>query len=389
MRIVYLDNAATTPVRTEVLGEMLPFLSDETFGNPSSAHRVGRRARQAVEHARDRIAAAVGASPGDVVFTSGGTEADNLAIIGGALAAQSRGARFHVAVSAVEHPAVMEAAETVERLGGMTTLLPVGKDGRVLADALAAALEAGAALVSVMWVNNEAGFVQDIPDIAGMVSEAGAVFHTDAVQAVGKVPCALDALPCPLLSISGHKIGAPQGVGALIVRDRQLVEPLVHGGGQQQGVRPGTENVAGIVGLGCAVELAVREVGDVPATFGALRDDFERRVLRAVSGSVVNGASGNRAPHISNIAIPGVDTQALLMHLDMEGIAASAGSACHTGTAEPSKVLTALGVPAELAARSLRFSFFKQNTQADVDAALGTLPGAVERVRALAESLHR
>ncbi len=387
--VIYLDNAATTPTRPDVLQEMLPYLSDESFGNPSSAHGVGRRAKQAVERARERIARAVGAEPNDVFFTSGGTEADNLAIIGGALAAREHGKPFCVAVSAIEHPAVLAAAEAVERMGGHAIYLPVDGHGQLRMDALDEALAAGASVVSVMWVNNEVGIVQDIPAIAERVASAGAVFHTDAVQAVAKIPVSIADVPCTLLSLTGHKIGAPGGAGALIVRDLAAVAAQVHGGGQQLGIRPGTENVAGIVALGCAVEFGSAEAADVPATYGALRDDFERRLIEAIPETVITAAGAPRAPHISNVTIPGIDVEALLMHLDLAGIACSAGSACHTGSVEPSKVLIALGVPRELAVSSMRVSFYKQNTPGDVDRLMDVLPALVSKVRALAASLGR
>lgn len=387
--VIYLDNAATTPTRPDVLQEMLPYLSDESFGNPSSAHGVGRRAKQAVEHARERIARAVGAEPNEVFFTSGGTEADNLAIIGGALAARAQGKPFCVAMSAIEHPAVVAAAEAVEGMGGKAISLPVDSNGQLRMDALDAALAAGASVVSVMWVNNEVGVVQDIPAIAHRVASAGAVFHTDAVQAVGKIAVSIADIPCGLLSLTGHKIGAPGGAGALIVRDRAAVVAQIHGGGQQLGIRPGTENVAGIVALGCAVEFGAAEAADVPATYGALRDDFERRIVEAIPEAVITADGAPRAPHITNVAIPGVDVEALLMHLDLAGIACSAGSACHTGSVEPSKVLIALGVPRDLAVSSLRVSFYKQNTMRDVERLMDVLPALVTKVRALAASLGR
>src|SRR5256886_15567927 len=261
-RLVYLDNAATTPVRPEVLEAMLPYLGPDAFGNPSSPHRFGRAARAGVEEAKRSIAAALGADPGQVIFTSGGTEADNLAVIGCALAARERGGPFRVAVSAIEHKAVLAAAHAVVRLGGEEIILPVNGQGEVAEDGLSEALRGGVAVVSVMWVNNEVGVVQPVARLAARCREAHVCFHSDAVQAFGKIPVSLADVGCTLLTISGHKIGAPKGVGALVVRDRHAVEAIIHGGGQQFGIRPGTENVPGIVGLGTPVGLAAQGQGD-------------------------------------------------------------------------------------------------------------------------------
>jgi cysteine desulfurase len=391
---VYLDNAATTPVQPEVLDAMLPFLTQETFGNPSSPHRFGRAARAAIEEAKRQVARGLGAEPDHVIFTSGGTEADNLAVIGGALAARNRGAPFRVAVTTTEHKAVLAAAKTVEAFGGGADYLPVDSSGQIDAAALEAALKKTPAVVSAMWVNNETGIVQDVHTIGERVQEAGVLFHTDAVQAVGKTPCSVDEVPGALVAISGHKIGAPKGIGALIVRDRTMLEPMIHGGGQQFGLRPGTENVAGIVGLGRAVELATRGRATTSESLAALRDDFERRVVEAIPNARVNvgpaeGRGGGRAPHISSVAIPGTDSESMIMHLDLAGVACSSGSACTTGSVEPSHVLTAMGMPRDLAVATLRFSFFKQNTVEDVERVMEILPGVVEKVRKLATALGR
>ena len=388
-RLVYLDNAATTPVRPEVLEAMLPYLGREAFGNPSSAHRFGRTARAGLEEAKRTVAECLGVEPGQVIFTSGGTEADNLAIIGSALAARDRGGPFRVAVSAVEHKAVLAAAHAVQHLGGEEILVGVSASGVVEEEALDEALARGVALVSVMWVNNEVGTVQPIARLAERCRAAGVCFHSDAVQALGKVPLSLSDVGCTLVTISGHKIGAAKGVGALIVRDRGAVEAIIHGGGQQYGIRPGTENVPGIVGLGRAVELAAAEQAESATRLGALRDELERRVLAIVPDAVINAWQAERAPHVSNISIPGTDSEALLMHLDLAGVACSSGSACSTGAIEPSHVLTAMGVPRDLGIAALRFSFGRDNTAEDVDAVVGALPKIVEKVRALSAVLHR
>jgi len=388
-RLVYVDNAATTPVRPEVLEAMLPYLGREAFGNPSSAHRFGRTARAGLEEAKRSVAECLGVEPGQVIFTSGGTEADNLAIIGSALAARDRGGPFRVAVSAVEHKAVLAAAHAVQHLGGEEILVGVSASGVVEEEALDEALARGVALVSVMWVNNEVGTVQPIARLAERCRAAGVCFHSDAVQALGKVPLSLTEAGCTLVTISGHKIGAAKGVGALIVRDRGAVEAIIHGGGQQYGIRPGTENVPGIVGLGRAVELAAAEQAESATRLGALRDELERRVLAIVPDAVINAWQAERAPHVSNISIPGTDSEALLMHLDLAGVACSSGSACSTGAIEPSHVLTAMGVPRDLGIAALRFSFGRDNTAEDVDAVIAALPKIVEKVRALAAVLHR
>src|SRR5574341_851251 len=389
---VYLDNAATTPVRPEVLEAMLPYLGREAFGNPSSAHRFGRAARAGVEQAKRAVAAAVGAEPNQVVFTSGGTEADNLAVIGAALAARDRdggSGPFRVAVAATEHKAVLAAAHAVKHLGGEEIILPVTAGGTVDEAAFDAALAGGLAVASVMWVNNEVGTVQPIARLAARCRDAGIPFHSDAVQAFGKIPVSFRDVPCTLLTISGHKIGAPKGIGALVVRDRHAVEAIIHGGGQQFGLRPGTENVPGVIALGRAAELAAQEQAELAVRLRALRDDFERRLLAVVPDAVINGWTGERAPHVSNVSIPGTDSEALLMHLDLAEIACSSGSACSTGAVEPSHVLTAMGVPRELGVAALRVSFGKDSTAADVEAVIAALPKIVEKVRSLAAVLHR
>jgi cysteine desulfurase len=388
-RLTYLDNAATTPVRPEVLEAMLPYLGSEAFGNPSSAHRFGRAARAGIEEAKRSVAEAVGAEPTQVVFTSGGTEADNLAIIGAALAARDRAGPFRVAVSATEHKAGLAAAHAVKHLGGDEIILPVTASGTIEPEALAAALRRGVAVVSVMWVNNEVGTVQPVAELAGRCRDGGALFHSDAVQAFGKLPVSLRDVNCTLLTISGHKIGAPKGVGALIVRDRKAVEAIIHGGGQQFGIRPGTENVPGIVGLGVAARLAAQEQPTIAPRLGELRDELERRLLAIVPDAVIHGWQGERAPHISNVSIPGTDSEALLMHLDLAGVACSSGSACSTGAVEPSHVLTAMGVPRELGVAALRFSFSKDSTIEDIEAVTAVLPRVVEKVRSLSAVLHR
>jgi cysteine desulfurase len=386
---VYLDHAATTAVRAEVLEAMLPYLTAEAFGNPSSAHRFGRTARAGLEAARRAVARAVGAEPNQVICTSGGTEADNLGIVGAALAARDRGGTMCAVVSAIEHKAILAAAHAVCHLGGREIVLPVDPEGRVDLDALEAALADRPAVVSIMWVNNEVGVVQPVREIADRCCAAGVAYHTDAVQAFGKVPLDLATLGCTLATISGHKIGAPKGIGALIVRDRKAIEAIIHGGGQQYGLRPGTENVAGAVALGRAASLAAAEQASESERLRVLRDDLAARLREGVPDLVVNGAGAERAPHVLSIAVPGADSEALLMHLDLAGVAASGGSACSTGAVVPSHVLVAMGVPRELALGAIRLSLGHGSTADDVARAAEVMPAVVAKVRKLAGVLGR
>jgi cysteine desulfurase len=386
---VYLDYAATTPVRAEVLEAMMPYLTERSFGNPSSAHRFGRAARAGIEQARRQIAEALGAEPSQVIFTSGGTEADNLGIVGAALAARDRGAAMCAVVSAIEHKAVLATAHAVCHLGGREVLLPVDSSGVLDMDALDDALADLPAVVSVMWVNNEVGVLQPVREIAGRCQEAGVIFHTDAVQAIGKVPVSVENFCCTLLTISGHKIGAPKGIGALIVRDRKAVEAILHGGGQQFGIRPGTENVAGAVALGRAAQLAAAEQSSVSERLTGLRDELAARLKAVVPDLVINAEGSVRAPHLLSVAVQGADSEALLMHLDLAGVAVSSGSACSTGAVEPSHVLVAMGVPRELALGTVRFSLGRESSRDDLDRAIEVVPAVVEKVRRLAGVLGR
>jgi len=386
---VYLDHAATTPVRPEVLEAMLPYLTNQAFGNPSSSHRYGRAARAGIEQARREVAQAIGAEPNQVIFTSGGTEADNLGIIGAALASRDRGGSLCAVVSAIEHKAVLAAAHAVCHLGGREVVLPVDKRGHVDLEALDAALQERPAVVSIMWVNNEVGIVQPVADIARRCHDTGVVFHTDAVQAFGKIPVSVSELPCTLLTLSGHKIGAPKGIGALVVRDRKAVEAIIHGGGQQYGIRPGTENVAGAVALGRAALLAAREQAEEAERLRGLKERLARGLRAEVSDLTVNGEGAETAPHVLNVSVAGADSEALLMHLDLAGIAASSGSACSTGSVEPSHVLVAMGVPHDLALGAIRFSLGHGSTGEDVDRVCEVMPGVVAKVRQLANVLGR
>ncbi len=386
---VYLDHAATTPVRPEVLEAMLPYLTDATFGNPSSSHRFGRAARAGLEQARRQVAEAVDAEPNQVIFTSGGTEADNLGIVGAALAARQRGDAMCAAVSAIEHKAILAAAHAVCRLGGREVILPVDREGRLDLDALDAALEPRPAVVSVMWVNNEIGVIQPMSDIAARCCAAGVPLHTDAVQAFGKVPVSLRDAPCTMLTLSGHKIGAPKGVGALVVRDRKAIEAIIHGGGQQYGLRPGTENVAGAVGLGRAAQLAASEQATEASRLQGLRERLANHLKAGVTDLVIAAETGDHAPHVLTVAVAGADNESILMHLDLAGVAASGGSACSTGAVEPSHVLLAIGMSRELALGAVRFSLGHGSTENDVDRAGEVMPVAVAKARKLAGMLGR
>jgi len=379
MNSIYLDNAATTPMRREVREAMRPYFS-ERFGNASSLHRWGREARAALEEARERLASAIGAQPSEIVFTRGGTEADNLAILG-----RSRLMRGSpVVCSEIEHKAVLATARAAEGEGNPLRLLSVDSAGRVDPEALSPLLDEGPAVVSVMWVNNEIGVVQPVDELAARCAASGVVFHTDAVQALGKVPVRVDRAPIDLLSLSAHKIGGPKGVGALFIRSGVELVPLIHGGGHERGMRAGTEDVAGAVGLAVAAELAVAEQAGFAERIGALRDRLEKGLRARVPDLVLNGAAAPRAPHICNMSVPGVANEALLVSLDLEGIGASSGSACSSGAITPSHVLLALGLAPEVAAPSVRFSLGRDNTDAEIDRVIAVFPPLVERLRALA-----
>lgn len=377
---------------------MLPFLGEEAFGNPSSAHGVGRAARAALDAARERVAAAVGAGARDIIFTSGGTEADNLAILGlteaAAAARDGKWDSLHLLSSPTEHKAVLAALAEAKRRGAQVTYLPVDADGVVdldaLDQALAGRLRGGKpALVSVMWVNNEVGTIQPIAAIAERCRAARVPFHADAVQALGKVPIDLGTTLCDVVSISAHKVGGPKGCGALVVRNGRDVRPLIHGGSQQRGIRPGTENVAGIVGFGVAAELAAAEQPAAARALGALRDATEAALRAAVPDVVVHGAGAERSPAILNLSAPGTDSEAMLMHLDLAGVAAASGSACTSGSVEPSHVLEAMGVERDLAVAAVRFSFGALSTAEQVPIVAETYAKVVARVRGLREALGR
>lgn len=371
---IYLDHAATTPVRAEVREAMAPYYEGR-WGNPSSTHRWGREARTALEEARERVAAALGAERSEILFTSGGTEADNLAVLG-----RWRATGGGIACSAIEHRAVLDAARMAARRGARVQILGVDARGVVELAALDEALHEQPAVVSVMWGNNEVGTLQPIADIAARCRATGATFHADAVQAFGRVPVRVDETPVDLVSVSAHKIGGPKGAGALFVRAGVQLEPLVWGGGQERDLRPGTQNVAGAVGLATAAELAVQERDAESARQATLRDRLEVGLTASVPGLSVSGNGAPRLPHVLNVTIPSVDQEMMLAALDLEGIAASGGSACHSGVVEPSHVLVAMGRITERVA-SLRFSVGRTTTDADIDRALAVVPRVIGRAR--------
>jgi cysteine desulfurase len=372
---IYLDHAATTALRPEVRAAMMPYLS-ERYGNPSSAHRWGREARNALEEARERLAGALGANRREIVFTGGGTEADNLAILG-VRRHRSAGA---VVLSAVEHKAVAAAAKVAGREGAAVIVLGVDPEGRVDPGVLEEALRADPCIVSVMWGNNEVGTIQPVRELAERCREAGVVFHTDAVQAMGKCRVRVDEVPCDLLAISAHKIGGPKGCGALFVRDGVSMHALTHGGGQERELRPGTENVASAVGMAVAAELVVAELEEEAARLTDLRNRLEQGIVALVPDAVVNGGGADRLPHILNITIPGADQESLLIGLDLEGVAASGASACQTGTAEPSHVLVAMGRTMPNSA-TVRFSLGHTTTAQEIAGALPIVARVAGRVR--------
>ena len=362
---------------------MLPYL-DGRFGNPSSIHRWGREARAAMEEARERVAAALGAKRQEIVFTSGGTEADNLAVLGRVRKAMEETGRAGVAVSAIEHKAVHAAAQQAQREGAELIVLGVDTRGVLDLGALDEALRARPSLVSVMWGNNEIGTLQPVSDIAQRCAAAGVDFHTDAVQAIGRDRVRVDEVGCALLTLSGHKIGAPKGSGALFIRSGVQLAPLVYGGGQERGVRPGTESVAHAAALATALELAVREQEAESQRLRALRDQLQAVIVSSVPDAIVNGdAAAARLPHVLNVSFPGIDQEALLVSLDMEGIAASSGSACQSGSVEVSHVLFAIGRPGAEEA-SVRFSLGRTTTAAEIDAVAGRVPAIVSRLQEFA-----
>jgi len=383
-KIVYLDNNATTRVAPEVFIEMKPFLSD-FYGNPSSIHTFGGGCRKFINKAREQVAELLAAEPEEIIFTGSGSESDNTAIMGALELAGPE--KRHVIITQVEHEAVLEVGHYLKRKGYRVTELPVDRKGALNLDLLADSITEDTAVVSVMWANNETGVVYPIEQIAGIVKSKGVYFHTDAVQAVGKIPVDLSRVPVDLLALSGHKFHAPKGVGVLFVRNGIKMPPYIRGGHQENGIRAGTENVAGIVGLGKAAELA-RELMSADADHEkTLRDKLEEGILATCKDSRVNGANG--LPNTLNVSFEFVEGESILLMLDDLGICASSGSACTSGSLEPSHVLRAMGVPHSMAHGSIRFSLSRYTTEEEIDYVLEHMPKVIKRLREISPFTHQ
>lgn len=376
---IYLDNNATTQVAPEVLEEILPYFS-ELYGNPSSMHTFGGQVGHKIAEARERVAKGLGCEPEEIIFTACGTEGDNTAIHS-ALAAQPD--KRHIITTKVEHPAVLNVAQQLEKKGYDVTYLGVDDKGRLDLDELKASLRPDTALVSVMYANNEVGNIFPIPEIAKIVKANGSLMHTDAVQAIGKVHINLKELPVDFLALSGHKLHAPKGVGALFVRRGTPFRPFMLGGHQERGRRAGTENTAGVIGLGKAIELATSHIEEENTAVKALRDKLEKGLTDAISDTRINGDVENRLPNTTNISFKYIEGEAILLLMDRLGICASSGSACTSGSLEPSHVLRAMGVPFTFAHGSIRFSLSRYNTEEEVDRVIAEMPAIIERLRAI------
>jgi cysteine desulfurase len=378
---IYLDHNATTPVHPAVVNTMTKVLREE-FGNPSSVHHFGQKAKSVIDQARSAVAALLGGDPSEVVFTSGGTESDNFAIRGVAEALERSGRR-HLIATSIEHEAVLNTLKALARRGWTTTLLPVDQTGIVSPDALRDALTDQTAIVSIMHANNEIGTIQPIAELARLAHERGALFHTDAVQTAGKIPLDVKALGADLLSISAHKFYGPKGVGALWIRRGLRLLPLMSGGKHERSRRAGTENVAGIAGMGEAATIVRAKLADEPSRLATLRDRLEEGILRSVPGTAINGTRTPRVANTANISFDRIEAESLLIALDLGGVAVSTGSACSSGTLEPSHVLKAMGFPAHRTQNSIRFSLGAANTEAEIDRVVAILPGIVEKLRNL------
>jgi cysteine desulfurase len=381
MTRVYMDHNATTPLADAVAERMTAVLREE-FGNPSSVHHFGQRAKAVVDEARSAVAELIGGDPSEVIFTSGGTESDNFALRGAAEALEPSGRR-HLVSSGIEHEAVLNTLKALGRRGWQTTMMPVGASGLVTAEALTASLTDQTAVVSIMHANNEIGTIQPVAELTRLAKARGAVVHTDAVQTAGKIAVNVKALGVDLLSISAHKFYGPKGVGALWVRRGLRLLPFMTGGKQERGRRSGTENVAAIAGMGVAARLAMAKMAEEASRLAALRDRLEQRILETVPGTAVNGDPDTRVPNTSNVSFDRIEAESLLIALDLEGVAVSTGSACSSGTLEPSHVLKAMGLPAHRTQNSIRFSLGSANTEAEVDRVVAVLPGVVDKLRSL------
>ena len=379
MKVIYVDNNATTQVAPEVLEEMLPYFN-EYYGNPSSMHTFGGLVEHKIVEARERLAKLLGASPDEIIFTSCGTESDSTAIRAAIL---SNPSKKHIVTSRVEHPAVKNLYEYLSKNGYRVTFVPVDRKGRLDLDYLYKNLDEDTAIVSIMWANNESGVIFPIEDIGGVLKEKGIVFHTDAVQAVGKIPMDLKNTAVDMLSLSGHKLHGPKGVGALYVRKGTKYSPFLIGGHQEKGRRGGTENVASIIGLGKASELAAANLPEKNIRVKRIRDKLETELLNRIPNSFVNGDRENRLPNTTSIAFEYVEGESILLLMDEYGICASSGSACTSGSLEPSHVLRAMGVPFTAAHGSIRFSLSTYNTEEEIDFIIEKLPPIIERLRKL------
>jgi len=380
MRRVYMDHSATTPVRSEV-AQLVAGYFTEAFGNASSVHAFGREARKGVENAREQIAGLIKAKPEEIFFTSGGTEADNMAIIGAVMANRDKGK--HIITTQIEHHAVLDACKYIERQGFEVTYLPVGDDASIDLNQLKDAIREDTVLISMMHVNNEVGTILPIKEVGQIAKEKKIIFHVDAVQSFGKIPIDVNEMNIDLLSASGHKIYAPKGIGCLYLRKGIKLSPLFFGGSQERKRRPGTENVPGIVGFGLAAELAGKEMEAENIRLTMLRDKLIDGILEKISESQLNGHRTNRLPGHANVSLRYIEGESLLLMLDMKGIAASSGSACTSGSLDPSHVLMAMGICHEIAHGSLRLTLGKINTEEDIDYVLEVLPEIVEKLRGM------
>ncbi len=378
MHRVYMDHNATTPVRSEVLAAMMPFFQ-ERFGNASSVHTFGQESRAPVEEARDHVAALIGARAGDVYFTSGGTESDNMAVKGIAFANRDRG--NHIITTEIEHSAVLSSCAFLEQQGFSVTYLPVDRYGMVHADDVARAVTDRTILITIMHANNEIGTIQPIGDIGAVARDRGVYFHSDAVQSAGKVPIDVEASHIDLLSISAHKLYGPKGVGAIYIRKGIEIEPTNHGGHHEKNIRSGTENTTGIIGLGRAAELARDDQEAEARHLSGLRTKLQERITEEIEDCRVNGHPEQRLPGTLNVSFPAAEGESLILSLDLKGIAVSSGSACTSGSIEPSHVLVALGLDPQTALSSLRFSLGRENTMRDVEYVMEYLPETVSRIR--------
>ncbi|HNT43487.1 MAG TPA: cysteine desulfurase NifS [Syntrophorhabdaceae bacterium] len=379
MRTVYLDNNATTMVSREVLDEMLPFFHDR-YGNPSSMHSFGGRVARELSDARHKVASLLGADPEEIIFTSCGTESDNTAIMSSLLV---KPGKTHIVTSRVEHPAIKVLCEHLAQKGYRVTMVGVDSDGRLDMDEYEASLTPDTAIASIMWANNETGVIFPVEEAARLARDRGIVFHTDAVQIVGKIPIDMKGNAVDMLSLSGHKLHAPKGIGVLYVRKGTRFSPFLIGGHQEKGRRGGTENVAGIVGLGKACELAAASMEKENTYVRALRDRLENSLLAAIPQSRVNGVRDERLPNTTNISFEFVEGESILLLMDQHGICASSGSACTSGSLQPSHVLRAMGVPYTMAHGSIRFSLSVYNTEEDIDLVIRELPPIIDKLRVL------